>query len=448
MFNFLLRNPVSSLVFSFAVAIFVGALCLRLPGATTNGISFLDALFTATSAACVTGLSVLDTGTTFTVFGQTIIMVLVQLGGLGIMTAGAFMFLFFKRIGIGTGAGFKKIMVEEYISDARRAVKFIVISTFLIEAAGAALLFLAWQGIFSDTGKLAFNAVFHSVSAFCNAGFSPFPNNLESFKGDIFINSIFSSLIILGGIGFIVLDDFWKNTITFWKNLFSGRHRRLRLSLHTKIVLAATAIIIFSGTLMFYFFERENLSNLSQKELALSSFFQVITSRTAGFNTLNIGALTSPTLMLLMIIMTIGAAPASCAGGIKVTSLVLAIAATAAFLKSRVEIVLFGRTIPRIQARQIFVLSSLYLIFCLFIGLALLYTETGSYEKIMFEVFSAMGTVGLTAGITPLLTGIGKVLIIITMFAGRLLPLSIAIIGAKELIKSEIIYPEEKIILG
>jgi trk system potassium uptake protein TrkH len=213
-------------------------------------------------------------------------------------------------------------------------------------------------------------------------------------------------------------------------------------------VLISTLLIILTGASLFYFFEKDNLSYLSQKELILSSFFQTITSRTAGFNTVDIGALTSPTLLLLIIVMFIGAAPTSTAGGIKVTSLAIIILSIVAFIKGRHDIVIFGRTIPRVQMKNVFILVASYLIFCLVIFFLMLYTEKGIFEKILFEIFSAMGTVGLSTGITPYLTDLGKVLIILTMFVGRILPLSIAILGAKKLIEPSIVLPEEKVILG
>lgn len=454
MFQFLLRRPVTSLVLSFAIVILIGAIFLKLPWSTTNGISSLDALFTSTSATCVTGLVVRDTGTTFTFFGQIIIIILIQMGGLGIMTAAALVFLIFKKIRIKSGAGFKTILGEEYVSGVKRVTKFIIISAFILEAIGAILVFFRWQGNFLNTDRLIFSSIFHSVSAFCNAGFSLFENNLENFKGDTVTNLIISSLIILGGIGFFVLEDFWRNIVSFLKNLAIHTkptihtHQKIKFTLHTKIVVILTICIILLGTLFFYFFEKENLSYLSQKELVLSSFFQVITARTAGFNTVDIGMLTSPTLLLLIFIMFVGAAPTSTAGGIKVTSLALVFLSIVSFLRGKEDVVIFGRTIPKTQFKKVFVLVSTYLLFCLVVFLLMLYTEKENFEKILFEVFSAMGTVGLSTGITPYLTSIGKALIIITMFVGRLLPLSIVIIGSREIIKAKIIYPEEKIILG
>ncbi len=434
MFQFLIKKPVTSLAIGFLITILIGTVFLKLPLATTNNISFLDALFTATSATCVTGLIVRDTGSGFTLFGQIIILFLIQLGGLGIMTGAAFAFLIFKKIGIKAGAGFKTILEEEYVSEVKKTIKFIILSTFILEAIGAILLFF----IFGD----GFNSIFHSIAAFCNAGFSLFKNNLENFRGDIFVNVIFSCLIILGGIGFLVIEDFYQKITSFFKR------QKAKFSLHSKIVLISTIFLILFGATLFYFFEKENLNFLSQKELVLISFFQSITARTAGFNTVDIGKLSSPTLFLLIFLMFIGAAPGGTGGGVKVVSLALIFLSIISFLKRKEEVVVFGRTIPKIKFRNVFILVLIYLSFCLVISILMLYTEKGDFEGILFEVFSATGTVGLSTGITPHLTDIGKILITLSMFIGRLLPLSLAIIGSRELIKPEIHYLEEKVVLG
>jgi len=350
------------------------------------------------------------------------------------MTGAAFAFLIFKKIGIKAGAGFKTILEEEYVSEVKKTIKFIILSTFILEAIGAILLFF----IFGD----GFNSIFHSIAAFCNAGFSLFKNNLENFRGDIFVNVIFSCLIILGGIGFLVIEDFYQKITSFFKR------QKAKFSLHSKIVLISTIFLILFGATLFYFFEKENLNFLSQKELVLTSFFQSITARTAGFNTVDIGKLSSPTLFLLIFLMFIGAAPGGTGGGVKVVSLALIFLSIISFLKRKEEVVVFGRTIPKIKFRNVFILVLIYLSFCLVISILMLYTEKGDFEGILFEVFSATGTVGLSTGITPHLTDIGKILITLSMFIGRLLPLSLAIIGSRELIKPEIHYLEEKVVLG
>lgn len=442
MFNFLVRRPIFSLILSFFFAILAGALLLKLPISTVGGISFLDAMFTATSATCVTGLTIVNTAHNFTFFGKVVILTLIQLGGLGIMTAGAFVFLVFKKMGIGSRASLKEILEESYISDVKRSTIFIILSTLLIEGVGAVLLFFRWNKIFPDTGAAIFNSVFHSISAFCNAGFSTFFENLEGFRGDIFVNTVIMFLIILGGIGFLVIDDCQKKIVSLFKK------RRYRLGIHSKIVIIFTAILIFAGAVLFMFFEMGNLAYLSRQEFVLTSFFQSVTARTCGFNTVNIGSLASPTLLLLMFLMFIGAAPTSTAGGVKVTSLALVFFGIAAFLKRKDDVVVFGREIPKSKFHSVFILIFFYFLFCLVVTFALLYTEKGNLEQILFEVISATGTVGISTGITPLLTNAGKVLIILSMFVGRLLPISLAVIGTREIIKSKIAYPEEKIILG
>jgi len=440
--QFLIRKPVTGLVLSFLIAILIGTLLLRLPWATPRGISFLDALFTATSATCVTGLVVKDTGTDFTLFGQIVILFLIQIGGLGIMTGAAFIFLLFKKIGISAGVGLKAILEEDYISEVKKSIKFIILSTFLLEFIGAAFLFFGWKGNFLNFFQLTFNSIFHSISAFCNAGFSLFRSNLESFRGNTFINIVFYFLIILGGIGFLVLRDVQHKITSFFKK------EKAKWTLHSKLVLISTLLLIFLGASLFYIFERENLNFLTGKEMVLTSFFQSITARTAGFNTVNIGELSSPTLLLLIFLMFIGGAPGGTAGGIKVISLALIFLSIISSLKRKEEIVIFGRTIPKIYFRNVFLITSIYLLFCLVISLLMLYIEKGEFEKILFETFSAIGTVGLSTGITPHLSVFGKILITISMFVGRLLPLSLAIIGSREILKAKIHFPEEKIVLG
>jgi len=440
--QFLVKRPITSLFLGFLITILIGTILLLLPWATHRGISFIDALFTATSATCVTGLVVKNTGIDFTLFGQIVILFLIQLGGLGIMTGAAFVFLLFKRIGIRAGAGFKTVLEEEYISEVKKTIKFIILSTFILEIIGVIFLFFWWQGNFPDLGRAVFSSIFHSISAFCNAGFSLFKNSLENFRGDVFTNVIISSLIILGGIGFLVLRDVQHKITSFFKK------EKAKWTLHSKLVLISTLLLIFLGAALFYIFERENLNFLTGKEMVLTSFFQSITARTAGFNTVNIGGLSSPTILLLMFLMFIGGAPGGTAGGIKVISLALIFLSIISFFKRKGEVEVFGRTIPKIKFRNVFILVSIYLSFCLVISILMLYTEKGDFEGILFEVFSATGTVGLSTGITPHLTGIGKILITLSMFVGRLLPLSLAIIGLRELIKPEINYLEEKVVLG
>ncbi len=434
-FQSLAKSPIISLSLGFLIIIFIGAILLKLPCATFYGISFIDAIFTSTSAVCVTGLVVKDIALNFTIFGQIVILFLIQIGALGIMTGAVFIVLFLKReLGIKAGAGLKTIFEEEYIPQIKDTIKFIIISAIIIEAIGAIFLFFCGQSVF--------NSIFHSVSAFCNAGFSLFDNSLEGFRSSVLVNILFCFLIISGGIGFIALKDIHKKIIGFFKK------EKTRFSLYSKIVLLSTIFLILFGASLFYVFEKENLNFLSEKDLVTASFFQSITARTAGFNTVDIEKLSDPTFLLLMFLMFIGGAPASTAGGIKVVGLVLIFSSLISFFRGRKEVVIFKRSIPQNILKTVFMIFFVYLLFCLVISLLLLYTEKGEFNKILFEVFSALSTVGLTCGITPNLTDFGKILIMISMFVGRLMPLSLAIIGSRELVKTEINHLEEKIILG
>ena len=442
MFKFLAKRPILFLVLFFLAVISLGTFFLKLPQAAFGEISFLDAFFTATSAATVTGLAVKNTALDFTLFGQAVILLLIQIGGLGIVTGAAFVFLIFKKVGIGTGAGLKAILEEDYIPDVKKTTIFIVSSAVILEMIGATLLFLWWRKDFLDAGSAVFSSVFHAVSAFTNAGFSVFENNLENFRGDIFTNAVIAVLIVLGGIGFLVLSNFYKK-ITFFL-----QGKRFNLSVYSKIVLVVSLVLILVGAAVFWFFESENLSYLPSKDMILASLFQSITARTAGLNTVDIGQLTGSTHLLLIFLMFVGGAPASVAGGIKVVVLFLIFLAAVSFFKREKNIVLWKKTIPRSLMRNVLVLVSVYLFFCFAVFMLLLYTEKGNFEGLLFEVFSATGTVGLSVGVTPYLTSMGKVLIIISMFVGRLLPLSLAIIGSREMAKTRIVYSEEKIILG
>jgi trk system potassium uptake protein TrkH len=442
MFKFLVKKPILFLALFFLTIILLGTLLLSLPQASVGGISFLDALFTAVSASTVTGLVVKNTALDFTVFGQSIILFLIQIGGLGIVAGAAFIFLVFKRVGISTGAGLKAMLEEDYISDVKKTTVFIFLTTLAVEMIGAVLLFFWWRNDFSDTGSAVFGSVFHAVSAFVNAGFSIFENNLEGFRGDVFTNIVVILLIFLGGIGFLVLGDLFRKFKLFL------RGEKSSLEAYSKAVLAVTLILVVAGATLFWLFERQNLSSFSAKDMFLVSFFQSVAARTAGLNTVEIGQLTSPTHLLFIFLMFVGGAPTSIAGGIKVVSLLVIFLVVVSFFRRERDIVFGKRTVPKSLLRNVFVLISVYLFFCFAVLAFLLYTEKGNFEELLFEVFSATGTVGLSLGVTPYLTSAGKVLIIISMFVGRLLPLSLAIIGSREMAKTKIVYPEEKIILG
>jgi len=414
---------------------------LNLPAASSTGksIGFIDALFTATSATCVTGLIVLNTGKDFSTFGQLIILILLQCGGLGIMTMSTmFAFLIGKRISLRQRLIMQESLNQFSIGGLVHLAKFILIFTVIIEGIGATILFFCWQKNYSPVQAL-YLGVFHSISAFCNAGFSLFSDSIMRYRGDLIINLTFMTLITLGGIGFLVLLEL----LQYGKN---GT-----LSLHTKLVLKISFILILIGFIGVYLIEYSNpltLGNLNLSEKIYSSIFQSITARTAGFNTIHIGSMLNPTLFLIIILMFIGASPGSTGGGIKTTTFSLLILYVWSSLTGKKEINLFKRRVsPDIIPKALAVITlSLALVVTMTILLS--YVEGEDFIKILFEVVSAFGTVGLSTGITPSLSTAGKIIIIITMFAGRLGPLGLALSLIQKREPEVIKYPEEKVMVG
>jgi len=414
---------------------------LNLPAASSTGksIGFIDALFTATSATCVTGLIVLNTGKDFSTFGQLIILILLQCGGLGIMTMSTmFAFLVGKRISLRQRLIMQESLNQFSIGGLVHLAKFILIFTVIIEGVGATILFFCWQKNYSPVQAL-YLGVFHSISAFCNAGFSLFSDSIMRYRGDLIINLTFMALIILGGIGFLVLLELLQYG------------KKETLSLHTKLVLKISFILILIGFIGVYLIEYSNpltLGNLNLSEKIYSSIFQSITARTAGFNTIHIGSMLNPTLFLIIILMFIGASPGSTGGGIKTTTFSLLILYVWSSLTGKEGINLFKRRVsPDIIPKALTVITlSLALVVTMTILLS--YVEGEDFIKILFEVVSAFATVGLSTGITPSLSTAGKIIIIITMFAGRLGPLGLALSLIQKREPEVIKYPEEKVMVG
>ncbi len=443
-YQFFIKKPEISFCLSFLVLILIGTFFLILPFSTHENISFINALFTAVSAVCVTGLIVVDTGTAFTTFGQIVILFLIQLGALGIMVGASFVFLLAKRgLAILFQAGAKEELGINFVVEARKTIKFIILSTFSLQILATIFLFFSWQDYFQNIGKNLFYSFFHSVSAFGNAGFSLFSDNLEGFRNSISINIIFSFLIILGGLGFIVLMEFWQYFLVWCK-----RRKKRKISLHSKLILVVSFFLIFLGAFLFYFFERENLSHLSSNEVILVSFFQSVTARTAGFNTIDMGNLENPTYLLYIFLMFVGGAPASTAGGIKVITLFLILFSIYSFFQKKANLTIFKKTIPSLIIKRSFIIFNIFLLIAIVFSLILLYTEEAEFKDILFEVFSALGTVGLSTGLTSELSFLGKLSIIFLMFVGRVGPLVLVIISSKQIVEPKIHYSEERIILG
>ena len=446
-------HPSGTILLSFLGAIFIGWILLSLPQASTKSpLSLTDSLFTATSATCVTGLIVVDTGSRFTTFGQVVILALIQLGGLGIMT-----FSSFFLIVMGRGLSIKhRLVIQQSLSqvphkDMFRLVKYVLRFTLVTETIGALLLYSKFVHIYSPA-KAAYYAIFHAVSAFCNAGFSLYKTSFVAYQGDVMINAVMTALIILGGLGFFALAD-----VKLLGRLTGSRTAR-KLSLHTKTVFTVTGVLIVVGTLLVLALEWQN--RLVGKPIAvklLTSFFQSVTARTAGFNTLSTGELTNPTLFLLIMLMFIGASPGSTGGGIKTSTFGILVALMVARLKGRRNVELFHRTIPLAIVATAISVTAMALITIAVITMALSVTEggmvhsqlgRGRFLEFLFETTSAFGTVGLSTGVTPNLSHLGKILISITVFVGRVGPLTLALAVGQRVGQRRFEYPEENVMVG
>jgi len=439
-------NPARILLLSFFGAILFGTFLLMLPASTTDhrGADFIDALFTSTSAVCVTGLAVKDTGTFFTGFGQVVILILIQVGGLGIMTFSTlYTILLGRRLGWKQEAHMREITESMNVLQMYGLIVAIVVSTLVFEFIGSVILtlrFLPDMGMY----QAARNAVFHCVSAFCNAGFSLFPNNLMNYAGDLTVNLTIMTLIIFGGLGFVVIYDLRKNIRGF--NPLTIRWSRL--AVHTRLVFITSAWLIIIGTLAILYFEFDNtLLRLGSAAKILAAAFQSVTSRTAGYNTIDISSCREATLFVIILLMFIGASPASTGGGIKTTTLTVLTLAARAHLKSRSNVEVYEKSIPPetvYKAVAIFLFSSSFIII---FTILLLMTEKGGILQIIFEAVSAIGTVGLTAGMTSNLDSTGKLLISILMYIGRVGPLSIALaFGEPRKVTME--FPTTRILVG
>ena len=440
------KRPGISITGSFLIIIFVGAGLLSLPQATATGetIPFLDAVFTATSATCVTGLFVRETGQYFSTFGQAIILLLIQIGGLGIMTLAAFFgAMVAGRLSITQHAAVKETLDVTSAEGVVRLLLFIVIVTFSLEAVGFCVLLPVFMENIADPGTAVYYSIFHSISAYCNAGFYLFNDSLVDYRDNAHVNFTITSLVILGGLGSYVLANLYYSFLS----LFSARYEA-GINLHTQMVLITTAILIVLGGVCFYLFERNNvLATLEPFDQFQVSYFQSVMARTCGFHTVDVADLASPSLLLLMFLMFIGGSPGGTAGGIKTTALLILVMGTYSFMRGRDQVAFFGRSIPRLIIRRAFAILTCAFAVILISSIILMSIEDASFEQILFEVFSAFGTVGLSTGITPHLSPAGKIVIIVLMFTGRLGPLTLALI----LIKTRpprISYPEEKIAVG
>jgi len=446
-FDILRGSPALATLSSFSMVIIFGAMLLTLPVCTVSieKVSFIDSLFIATSATCVTGLSTVDIGSYYTRFGQLIVLLLIQTGGIGIITMAISL-----PIIMGSQTTFSSVMTIKDITGVRTVrevlgvIRAVVFSTLLVELVGAVLLYFSDSSIESIPLRI-FSSIFHSVSAFCNAGFSIFPDNLLAYSNNFSYISVIMLLVVLGGLGFPVMASLF-----YWLKDRVVAKRHSSFSFHSKIVLSTTLLLIVSGMLIFLILEWNNtLGGLDFSEKLVNSLFLSITPRTAGFNTTDISSMTKPAIIITIILMFIGASPSSTGGGIKTTTFATMLFSLKALIRNREEVEAFRRTIP---ISSIYKALNVAFISIIIISLSIFSLSITEKDKelinIIFEVFSAFGTVGLSLGLTPHLSVAGKIIIILTMLVGRVGPLTIAIIFAKKKISGAYKYPEDHIIIG
>ena len=439
------KNPYIVFIVSFAIIIFIGATLLNLQISSQNGknIGFVNALFTATSATCVTGLAVVNTAEHWTIFGKIIILLLIQMGGLGVMTMSAMISFFLgKRISLKTRV---LIMEERNVDELQgvvRLTKFILLYTFLVEFVGAILLSFVFVKDYGLSKGIAFS-IFHSISSFCNAGFDLIGNSMINYVDNPIITFTISSLIIIGGIGFFV----------FW-DIYESKSFK-RLTLHSKLVLLITAILLAIGFLLIFILEYTNegtLGNLSLSAKIQASIFQSVSPRTAGYNSVEIGNLRMPTVFIMVILMFIGGSSASTAGGIKTTTAGVLCIAIYNFVRGKRDIEVFMKRIEPASVVKAVSIVGIAGLLISFVTLILTITESNTeydFLDMLFETVSAFGTVGLTRGLTPELSTIGKIILSIVMFIGRVGPLTVAFAFMKKHKNiGNYMYPEGKIIIG
>lgn len=444
-------TPARTILLGFLCAAIIGAILLSLPisHTGTEKISFLDSLFTATSAICVTGLVVRDTATTWSTFGQTIILLLIQIGGLGIMFLFALFALITKRqINLKEQITMQESINSSSLSETKNLFFKIIIVTLSIEFIGALLLFIEFKPLFGIIDGI-YKSIFHSVSAFCNAGFDILGTSNYKFQSLVSLSNnpiillTLSSLIIIGGLGFIVWQDIWKHKFAFRK-----------YTLHTKIVLITSIILILLGSVLFFTFESSNdasIKNIPTNLKVVNSLFNGVSPRTAGFSSIAPNNLTSETNFLTILLMLIGGAPGSTAGGIKVTTFAILILSAIFFMIGHEDVQVMKNNIPRqmiFKSMCIFLLALSLIIICTFI--LLLDNPNLPFLNALYEATSAFGTVGLSTGITPTLGFVSKITLMVMMFLGRLGPLTAVIaFSQKQLIQNSTYkYSDGKISVG
>lgn len=437
-------TPVQILAIGFAIVILTGAILLNLPVASQTGerTPFIDCFFVSTSATCVTGLITVDTGTHWSYFGKTVIMCLIEIGGLGFMSFATLIALVLgKRITLKERLVMQEALNSFSLQGLVKMAKYVLMFTFSVQIAGAALLatqFIPQFGL----AKGLYYSIFHSVSAFCNAGFDLFGNfqSLTAYANNAVVILTISALIIIGGLGFYV-----------WQEIYNFKGLK-KLSLHSKLALSVTAILIVVGAILMFIFEYSNpatIENMPLKGKILSSIFASVSPRTAGFNSISTSDMTTAGRFLTTILMFIGGSSGSTAGGIKVTTAGLLFMTVLSIIKGREDTEIFKKRIPKDTIYKSLAITVIGLGLVIFVTMLLSITEKGaSLEYLLYEATSAFGTVGLTLGLTTKLTAFGKLVIAFTMYAGRVGPLTLALALSRKKTSNTIKYPEDKVLVG
>ncbi|MFC1677876.1 TrkH family potassium uptake protein [Planctomycetota bacterium] len=460
------KNPMQTLIASFLVLILVGAGLLTLPRASAVGgrVSFVDSVFTATSAVCVTGLVVRDTGNDFSLMGQVIILSLIQLGGLGIVVFGAvFALLLGQALSLSESVAMQDMLNARTLSQIGKIIVFIFITTIVVEAIGALSMLGMWDdvpGQVTNIHQQWYYSIFHSISAFCNAGFCLFTNSFVSYNKSWNIYAVICPLIILGGLGFGVLYDLVNIVIDrvkcFFKWQFNKQYRLSqqapkRMHLQSKIVLSVSALLIVLGAAAIFLLEHYSVGGKGETSI-LGALFQSITARTAGFNTVNVAEMSTSSRFVLILLMFVGGSPGSTAGGIKTVTLAVVVISAVATLRKRPEVEMFSRSVRLVVVGRAITITLLFVAVLFTASLALSFTESGNESAAMSDVFfeaaSALGTVGLSTGITSSLTTAGKLIIVMVMLIGRLGPLTLLAALTFNLKPARYNYPQEAVIVG
>ena len=443
------RYPARLLAGSFIIMIVVGTILLALPFAMETGqdIRMIDALFTATSATCVTGLIVVDTASQFSLFGELTILLLIQLGGLGIMALSASAAaLLGKRMAVGQKVFMQNMFEQSDYEELKKVIFHIIRFTLVSEVIGAVVLALRFRDNFDSLLEAAYYGIFHSISAFCNAGFALWDDSLIQFADDPIVNTTISVLIILGGIGFTVVGPLFS-LVRIWLRY---RNNPLKhISMHAQLVLVMTGFLLFGGTLAFFFLESGNaFAELDLSGKLWASFFHSVTARTAGFNTVDLTSFSTASLFFFTLLMFIGASPGSTGGGIKTTTLATLALTAKSMIRKRSDVEFQGRRLPAVvitKSISIFILSLIVIPLSV---LTLLITEDATFMETLFEVISAYGTVGLSLGLTAKLTLFGKLSITLLMFIGRLGPLTVALMAGEGTKSASYRYPKGEVLIG